>query len=70
MTAALRRSAAACRMPGTMTASTAEVRKRRRRWRTQLRKLRREVDDILIARQDLAKNPRPVTFEVTCRFQI
>ena len=26
--------------------------------------------DILIARQDLAKNPRPVTFEVTCRFEI
>lgn len=25
--------------------------------------------DILIARQDLAKNPRPVTFEVTCRFE-
>ncbi|OLC16338.1 MAG: hypothetical protein AUH29_05335 [Candidatus Rokubacteria bacterium 13_1_40CM_69_27] len=26
--------------------------------------------DILVARQDLAKNPRPVTFEVTCRFEI
>jgi type IV pilus assembly protein PilN len=26
--------------------------------------------DIIIARQDLAKNPRPVTFEVTCRFEI
>lgn len=26
--------------------------------------------DILIAKQDLAKNPRPVTFEVTCRFEI
>lgn len=26
--------------------------------------------DIVIARQDLAKNPRPVTFEVTCRFEI
>ncbi len=25
--------------------------------------------DILIARQDLAKSPRPVTFEVTCRFE-
>lgn len=25
--------------------------------------------DIVIARQDLAKNPRPVTFEVTCRFE-
>ena len=25
--------------------------------------------DILMARQDLAKNPRPVTFEVTCRFE-
>jgi Tfp pilus assembly protein PilN len=26
--------------------------------------------DIIIAKQDLAKNPRPVTFEVTCRFEI
>jgi Tfp pilus assembly protein PilN len=26
--------------------------------------------DITIARQDLTKTPRPVTFEVTCRFQI
>ncbi len=26
--------------------------------------------DIVIARQDLAKSPRPVTFEVTCRFEI
>jgi type IV pilus assembly protein PilN len=26
--------------------------------------------DIVIAKQDLAKNPRPVTFEVTCRFEI
>jgi Tfp pilus assembly protein PilN len=26
--------------------------------------------DIVIARQDLAKHPRPVTFEVTCRFEI
>jgi len=25
--------------------------------------------DILIARQDLVKSPRPVTFEVTCRFE-
>ncbi|MGH7389100.1 MAG: PilN domain-containing protein [Candidatus Rokuibacteriota bacterium] len=25
--------------------------------------------DIAIARQDLAKNPRPVTFAVTCRFE-
>lgn len=26
--------------------------------------------DIVIAKQDLVKNPRPVTFEVTCRFEI
>lgn len=26
--------------------------------------------DILVAKQDLAKSPRPVTFEVTCRFEI
>jgi Tfp pilus assembly protein PilN len=26
--------------------------------------------DIIVAKQDLAKNPRPVTFEVTCRFEI
>jgi type IV pilus assembly protein PilN len=26
--------------------------------------------DIITARQDLTKNPRPVTFEVTCRFEI
>ena len=26
--------------------------------------------DIVVAKQDLAKNPRPVTFEVTCRFEI
>jgi Tfp pilus assembly protein PilN len=26
--------------------------------------------DIVIAKQDLAKSPRPVTFEVTCRFEI
>ncbi len=26
--------------------------------------------DIIVARQDLAKSPRPVTFEVTCRFEI
>jgi len=26
--------------------------------------------DILIAKQDLAKSPRPVSFEVTCRFEI
>lgn len=26
--------------------------------------------DILVARQDLAKNPHPVTFDVTCRFGI
>jgi Tfp pilus assembly protein PilN len=25
--------------------------------------------DIVIAKQDLAKHPRPVTFEVTCRFE-
>jgi len=34
-----------------MSASTVEVRKRRRRWRTQLRKLRREVVDVLRCRQ-------------------
>lgn len=26
--------------------------------------------DIVIARQDLSKSPRPVTFEVSCRFEI
>jgi type IV pilus assembly protein PilN len=26
--------------------------------------------DIVIAKSDLVKNPRPVTFEVTCRFEI
>jgi type IV pilus assembly protein PilN len=26
--------------------------------------------DIVVAKQDLAKNPRPVSFEVTCRFEI
>jgi Tfp pilus assembly protein PilN len=38
---------------------------------TNLRKSGRFKDvDIVIARQDLNKSPRPVTFEVTCRFEI
>lgn len=63
---ALEERGAALKITGTAYSSTAVA-----DFMANLRRSGRFKDiDILIARQDLAKNPRPVTFEVTCRFQI
>ncbi|HEV8643453.1 MAG TPA: PilN domain-containing protein [Methylomirabilota bacterium] len=62
----LQESGSSLRVSGTAFSSTAVA-----DFMANLRRSGKFKDvDIIVARQDLAKSPRPVTFEVTCRFEI